>query len=248
MTKTQKILGIDIGGSSIKMGNVIDQNVTDYVTFELPVPNVPNNVFAYIRSYMPVDVSETIGIALPGVVVNDLMKTASNIDISWLTTNTKQLAEDMLERRCVFINDCDSAGLAEIKYGVAKDIKGTVIVVTLGTGIGTALFHNGILFPNTELGHLSVYDISPDIEKYCSAKVKQNLRLEYIEYVDRLNIYLNELYRLLHPNAIVIGGGISEEFEKWGHLIKVPCDIYKAELGNNAGIIGAALYARECKI
>jgi polyphosphate glucokinase len=238
-------VGIDVGGSSIKMGTVIDGEVFQYKTFELPVSSTPNNVFAYIRSNLPADCSDTIGIAMPCVVQNGYMKTTANIDDSWQTINAELVGNQMLEKRCVFINDCDAAALAEVNYGAARHIDGTVIVLTLGTGIGTALFHNGTLFPNTELGHIGLFGITSDAERYASAKVKTNLELDWHTYTDRVNVYLNELHRLFWPSAFIIGGGVSENFNKWQKYINVPCDVYKAELGNDAGIVGAALYAKQ---
>jgi polyphosphate glucokinase len=240
-----KILGIDVGGSSIKMGNVVDDQVYNYVNFELPVSSTPQNVFAYIRSNLPSDVSDTIGIAMPCVVQNGHMKTTANIDNSWQHINAELVGNQMLEKRCVFINDCDAAALAEVRYGAARKVDGTVIVVTLGTGIGTALFHNGTLFPNTELGHIALHGISNDAEKYASAKVRSDWNLSWPDYADRVNTYLNELQRLFWPSAFVIGGGVSENFSEWSRFLKVPCTVYAAQLGNNAGIVGAALYAKE---
>jgi polyphosphate glucokinase len=245
MNDFTKTLGIDVGGSSIKLGNVSNGLVTDYKSFEVPVVTTPNNVFAYIRSNMPNNVSDVIGIGMPCVVQNGLMKTTANIDDSWQNCNPGLLGNQMLGKHCVFINDCDAAALAEVRYGAARNVDGTVIVVTLGTGIGTALFHNGVLFPNTELGHINLFGITSDAERYAAAKVKTNLSLDWYQYVERVNVYLNELHRLLWPSAFVIGGGVSNNFEQWGSLLKVPCDVYPATLGNNAGIVGAALYASE---
>jgi polyphosphate glucokinase len=242
-----KTLGIDVGGSSIKLGNVVGNTVTDNTSFTLPSLSTPSNVLASIKFHLPQDVSDVIGIAMPCVVQNGRMKTTANIDDSWQNVDSAMLAKNVLGRDVVFINDCDAAALAEVRYGSVKDIKGTVIVVTLGTGIGTALFNNGVLFPNTELGHISLPGITYDAELFASAKTKTNLELNWQQYADRVSVYLNELHRLLWPSAFVIGGGVSESFDIWGSLLKVPCDVYKAGLGNNAGIVGAALYARECK-
>ena len=241
----ESTLGIDVGGSSIKLANVSNGLVTDYKSIELPVVSTPNNVFAYIRANLPQNTSDTIGIGMPCVVQNGYMKTTANIDDSWQTINAELVGSQMLGKRCVFINDCDAAALAEVNYGAARHIDGTVIVLTLGTGIGTALFHNGTLFPNTELGHIGLFGITSDAERYASAKVKTNLELDWHTYIDRVNVYLNELHRLLWPSAFVIGGGVSENFDQWQRYIKVPCDVYKAELGNDAGIVGAALYAKQ---
>jgi polyphosphate glucokinase len=242
-----KTLGIDVGGSSIKMGNVEDSNVTDQTSFTLPSLSTPANVLASIKFHLPTEVSDVIGIAMPCVVQDGHMKTTANIDKSWQNVDSAILAKNVLGRDVVFINDCDAAALAEVRYGAVRNIKGSVIVVTLGTGIGTALFHNGVLFPNTELGHIPLIGITDDAEKFASAKAKTDQYLNWERYADRVTVYLNELHRLLWPSAFVIGGGVSESFDAWGHLLKVSCDVYKAELGNNAGIVGAALYARECK-
>lgn len=239
-------LGIDVGGSSIKMGNVVDDQVYNYTNFELPVSSTPQNVFAYIRANMNFDTSEIVGIAMPCVVQNGHMKTTANIDNSWQHINSEIMGGQMLQKRCVFINDCDAAALAEVRYGSARNIDGTVIVLTLGTGIGTALFHNGTLFPNTELGHIALPNITNDAEKFASAKARTDWNLDLRSYCDRVNIYLNELHRLFWPTAFIIGGGISESFDEWGRYIDAPCDVYKAQLGNTAGVVGAALYAREC--
>lgn len=238
-------LGIDVGGSSIKMGTVLDGQVFNYKSFELPVSSTPQNVFAYIRSHFPEEVSETIGIAMPCVVQNGYMKTTANIDDSWQSINAELVGNQMLERRCVFINDCDAAALAEMRYGAGRNLQGTVAVITLGTGIGSALFHDGVLFPNTELGHMPLRFVTHDAELYASAKQKTIRSLDWYSYADRVSLYLSELHSLLWPSAVIIGGGVSEEWDKWGHLINAPCDVYKAELGNNAGIVGAAIYANE---
>jgi polyphosphate glucokinase len=240
-----KTLGIDVGGTNIRMGNVTGSEITDYVSFQLPVVSTPSNVLAYINSKMPMSDNDVIGIAMPCVVQNGYMKTTANIDDSWQNVDCNSLAQTVLNKYCAFINDCDAAALAEMRHGIIRNINGTVIVVTLGTGIGTALFHNGMLFPNTELGHLALYDITDDAEKFASGRIKTNYDLNWYEYTDRINTYLNELHRLFHPSAFVIGGGISESWNDFNRYLNIPCDVYKAVLGNNAGIVGAALYAME---
>ena len=243
----QAVLGIDIGGSFIKFAPVdVDAGVSIVEPAEIPLPKpaTPEKLFAAIRSIMKsLKWSGPIGVGYPGVVKHGRTLSAAHMDSSfighdWLSDLQKLTADPV-----ALINDADAAGLAEVRFGAARDFSapgsGTVLVITLGTGIGSALFVGGQLLPNTEFGHMQMGE--REAEEWAAASVRIKENLDWPDYGKRVNLFLCGTDRLISPDFIVIGGGISENFDKFRAHIKVACPVVAAQLGNRAGLIGAAL-------
>lgn len=247
---SSELLGIDVGGSSIKLGSVdVDCGglLGELVTIPMPSPSTPERVLCAAMEHPRARASRgPIGLAFPAVVKTGCARTAANVDAAWLGVDAPSLIESRWGRRCEFLNDADAAGLAEMRFGAGRDLKGTVMVLTLGTGIGSAPFINGCLLPNTELGHLWLPDpIATEAEDYAAARVRSRLSLGWQDWVARLDVVLAELHRLFWPDVFVLGGAVSEHFDDWGPLLHAPCPVLSAELGAHAGVVGAAVAAAE---
>lgn len=248
MQEQQLGFGIDIGGSGTK-GALVNLQTGEFIgeriKFETPKPATPAAVAATTAKIIKqAEWEGPVGITLPGVVRGSSMLTAANIDPSWLHANIHEVFRAHLgERQITFLNDADAAGLAEVAYGNPQTKTGAVIFLTLGTGIGSAFLVEGKLFPNTELGHLIVD--GEEAEKLASSGVKKSLGLSYDEWAPRLEKVLREYERLFNPAAFVIGGGISRKSARWLPLLSLETPIIPATLLNRAGIVGAALAARE---
>jgi polyphosphate glucokinase len=236
-------LGIDVGGSSIKCG-LIDLNAGTFAgeRFSTPTPAQGSTeallaALASVVANVPGD--HAVGVAFPSVIRNGVVYSAANINKSWIGQPLAQLVGSRLRRHVTAINDADAAGLAELRYGAARNVAGTVLVLTLGTGIGSALFINGQLVPNTELGHLQV--AGREAEKRASGRVKVDGGLSWDQWAGELNVVLNEMHALLWPDLIVLCGGITEEPEKF--LDKLHCEarLCIGALRAESGIVGAAL-------
>jgi polyphosphate glucokinase len=182
-------------------------------------------------------------VTVPAVVKRGEVGSAANIDKSWIGEDADQLFTDVLDRDVRVVNDADAAGLAEVRYGAAKGRKGLVLVTTLGTGIGSALLYDGVLVPNSELGHLEID--GHDAEKRAAASVREDKDLSWEDWAERLTTYYRALEMLFSPDLFVVGGGISKKADKYLPLVKIETEIVPAALRNDAGIIGAALYASE---
>ncbi|MGC3953771.1 MAG: ROK family protein [Propionicimonas sp.] len=244
------VLGIDIGGSGIK-GAPVDLSKGDFATDRLriptPTPSTPQavaEVVAQIAEHFADEIGDApIGVTIPAVVTHGITRSAANIDKSWIDAAAEQIFSQQLGRPVHVVNDADAAGIAEVKYGAAKDNDGLVMVTTLGTGIGTALIYRGVLVPNTELGHIEID--GHDAETQAAASAKTRLGLKYAEYVPRLQRYYETLERLFSPDLFVVGGGISKDSEKFLPQLTLKAPIIPAELRNRAGIIGAAWLAAD---
>jgi polyphosphate glucokinase len=238
------VLGIDIGGSGIK-GAPVDTQTGELVEprFRIPTPepSTPNDVATAVLDLVRhFQYSGPIGCGFPSVIIHGRVLTAANIDESWIGTDAAALFT--AETGCVstVINDADAAGLAEMKFGAGKDFqKGVVIMLTLGTGIGSAIFTDGHLVPNTEFGHLEIR--GKDAEKRASDAARSVKNLSWQEWADRLNEYLQTMERLFSPELIIIGGGVSKESKKFFPYLNTEARVVPALLLNNAGIVGAAL-------
>jgi polyphosphate glucokinase len=238
-----EILGIDIGGSGIK-GAPVDIStgklVSDRIRFPTPNPSSPENVASKL-----IDIVKhfgwkgPVGCGFPAVVNAGKIYTASNIDKNWIGTNASQLFSKTTDCDFVIINDADAAGVAEMAFGAGKDNQGVVFIITVGTGIGSALFSKGRLVPNTELGHLIMHGIIA--ERYCSDAVRKNEDLSWKKWSKRLNEYLVEIERLFWPDLIIIGGGVSKKHSKFFHYLETKTEVVAAHLRNEAGMIGAAM-------
>lgn len=237
------ILGIDIGGSAIKAAPVNPASGTlkaARLRIETPKPVTPaatadvvSQAIEHFRWTGP------IGCGLPSVVRNGTACTAANIDPGWIGTNLVELFSQRTGLDFKVLNDADAAGLAEMRFGAGKGFSGTAIVVTAGTGLGTALFHKQTLFPNTELGHLQLHDRAA--EQLASAAMRTELNLSYREWAKRFDDYLNLLESLFWPDLFIIGGEISQHHEEFFPYLHVKAEIKPAALRNDAGIIGAAI-------
>lgn len=241
------ILGVDIGGSGIK-GALVDTEqgkfVSDRIRIETPKPATPEAVAETLKELVSkFDYTGPIGCGFPATVHHGVAFTAANIDQTWINTPVEKLFTATVNNPCFVLNDADAAGIAEVKYGAGKDKKGVVIMVTIGTGLGTAIFVDGKLFPNTELGHIILND--EIAEHYCSDAARQREYLGWGKWGKRFNKYLNRLQFLLNPDLFILGGGASKSFEKFKDKLELRTPVVTAESLNAAGIIGAALYAEQ---
>ncbi len=240
-------LGIDIGGSGIK-GAPVDLTAgafsTDRLRIETPDASTPAAVAEVVGQivthFEPVS-SGPIGITIPAVVTHGVVRSAANIHPSWVGTDAEKLFRKALGRPVVVLNDADAAGVGELHYGAARDTRGVVLLVTLGTGIGTALLVDGMLVPNTELGHLELD--GHDAETRASSAVREAEDLSWSEWAQRLERYFGHLENLFWPDLFVIGGGVSKKSAKYLPLLSLRTPIVPAKLLNDAGIIGAAWQA-----
>ncbi|HET7279689.1 MAG TPA: ROK family protein [Dermatophilaceae bacterium] len=238
-------LGIDVGGSGIK-GAPVDLEKGDFAADRLRIvtplgatPEAVCDVIAQIVDHFDdVRGDSPIGVTIPGVVTRGIVRSAANIDKSWIDFDAQTLLEETLQHPVVVVNDADAAGVAELHYGAAKGQDGLVILTTLGTGIGTALIYDGELVPNSELGHLEID--GHDAETRAASSVKDLEGLSYPEWAGRLQRYYAHLEALLWPELFVVGGGVSKDADKFLPLLHIRTPIVAATLKNRAGIIGAA--------
>ena len=243
------ILGIDVGGSGIK-GAIVDvesgQLCSQQVEIATPQPATPQLVVEVVDQLVKMcQWSGAIGCGFPAVIQAGVAKTAANIDPGWIDTDVQKLIQNKTGCPCFVVNDADAAGLAEMRFGAGVGRMGTVLVLTLGTGIGSALFYQGQLFPNLELGSLPFNGAS--IENYASAAVRTKDNLSWEDWSKRLNTFLQQVERLLAPDLIIIGGGVSSRHEQYFPYLKTRAELIPAQLFNQAGIVGAAGYAAENK-
>ncbi len=240
-------LGIDIGGSGIK-GAPVD-TATGRLTAErihiaTPVPARPEavaEVVATISQHFGGD--HHIGCTFPGVVMRGVIRTAANLDPAWVGLDAHALLGHATHRSVTVLNDADAAGIAEMAFGAGRQRCGVVLMVTLGTGIGTALFLDGRLVPNTEFGHLEVR--GKDAERRAAARVRDERHLTWKRWAGRVDEYLGRLEALCNPELIIIGGGVSARAERFLPLLHPGCPVIAAQLQNEAGIVGAALHVRD---
>jgi polyphosphate glucokinase len=241
-----RVLGIDVGGSGIKGAPVDLETGTlseERYRIETPHPaNVKQVVTAVGEVVAHFAAADRIGITFPGVVVNGVTRTAANVDESWIDAGAAQLFAEVAGTPVAVLNDADAAGIAEMTFGAGKGHAGVVIVLTFGTGIGSAVFLDGALVPNTELGHLEVD--GKDAESHASAHVREAENLPWDKWAKRVEHYLRTVEKLLRPDLMIIGGGVSRRADKFLPLIKTRTPVVPATLENEAGIVGAALAAR----
>ena len=248
MAKHGLPLGIDVGGSGIKGAPVdLDEGAfaAKRMRVDTPVPSTPDAIADVIHGIVDhfdeVRGDSPIGITMPSVVTHGIVRSAANIDKSWIDFEGEKLFEAKLGHDVVLVNDADAAGVAELHYGAAKGQKGLVVMTTLGTGIGSALIYDGVLIPNSELGHLEIDGY--DAETRAASSIKDKEGLSYPEWTKRLQRYYSHLEALLWPDLIVVGGGVSKDHEEFLPLLKLKTPIVPATLENKAGIIGAAWLA-----
>jgi polyphosphate glucokinase len=239
--------GIDFGGSGIK-GAPVDLSTGEFtaerVRIETPAGASPEKVARVVEEVLEraeVAAGSPVGITVPGVVLHGVVRSAANIDPSWLDVDADALFTERLGRPVTVMNDADAAGLAEVRYGAAKGQPGLVIVTTLGTGIGSALVYDGVLVPNSELGHLEID--GHDAESRAANSVREKEDLSWQAWAEALTKYYRTLELLFSPDLFVVGGGVSKHAGKFLPLVDVATPMVPATLKNTAGIVGAALLA-----
>lgn len=238
--KLRKVLGIDVGGSGIKAA-IIDTKSGEFLTDRLRIPTPPSGTPKEIAEIIgqiakKLQWQGPIGVGFPSVVQNGIAKTAANIDKGFIGLNVEKLFSESTGCQVKVVNDADAAGLAEMKFGAGNNNKGVVILITVGTGIGTVIFIKGKLLPNTELGHIIFKNM--EAEHYVSDATRQKLDLSWNEWALRFDEYLQYLENLFWPDLFIIGGGVSKNEHKFFQYLKVRTNVIPAQLQNNAGIIG----------
>ncbi len=241
------ILGIDIGGSGIK-GAIVDTEkgeiVGDRHRIDTPAPSTPEAVAQVVTQLVQhFQYQGPIGCTFPAVVQHGVILTAANVDQSWIDTNGETLFQAATGYPVHILNDADAAGVAEMRFGAGRDRKGVVIMLTFGTGIGSAIFINGQLLPNTEFGHMKIR--GKDAEHRASARIRSEKDLSWKDWAKRVNEFLGQMEFLFSPDLFIIGGGVSKKFDRFAQYLKVRAELQPAQLLNDAGIIGAAMAATE---
>ncbi len=236
--------GVDIGGTGVK-GALVDittgQLVSERVRVPTPHPATPESVVPVVADLVrQASYDGPVGCAFPAVIKGGIAQTAANIDPSWIGTSVESTVSGQLGGIAVTaINDADAAGLAEMRFGAGRDVAGLVVLLTVGTGIGSAVFVDGELLPNTELGHLEVD--GHIAERRASEIAREEQQLSHRHWAKRFNRYLEVLEGLLWPDLLIIGGGVSKAPEKFMPLLESRATLVPATLANTAGIVGAAL-------
>lgn len=240
-------MGVDIGGSGIK-GALVDVDtgklLTDRFRLPTPVKAKPNDVAETVAEVVKqFNYKGPVGCGFPAVIRRGVVYTAANISQSWIETHVEDLFKTVTGCPSYVLNDADAAGIAEMKFGMGAEYpRGVILMITLGTGLGTAIFVDGKLVPNTELGHIEIR--GKDAERRASDAVRQRKELSWEVWADRLNEYLSTMERLFWPDLIVLGGGVSKQHNKFIPLLRLQAKVVPARLLNSAGMIGAALYAQ----
>jgi len=246
---SKRAIGIDIGGTGIK-GAIVDvksgELLTERLRYETPKGGTPKGIAQTLQELidrLPNAQGLPVGICFPAIVKNGVTMSAANVSKEWIGLDADALFKKELKRTVHVLNDADAAGLAEAKFGAAKDFKGLAILTTLGTGIGTALIFNGKLIPNSELGHLQIEGSDYESKAAFSAKERENLT--FSQWAKRLQKYYSTLEQLLSPDLFIVGGGVSKEYESFLPLLKLKTEIVPAQNRNSAGILGAAYWAKK---
>jgi polyphosphate glucokinase len=239
--------GVDIGGSGIK-GCLVDLErgrlVGERMRLETPQPSHPDAVYRAVGEIVEFfDWTGRVGVTFPGVMKQGVAYTAANVDKSWIGTDVDAGLDRLIPGTVETLNDADAAGVAEMRFGAGRDQAGVVLMLTFGTGIGSALFVDGRLVPNTEFGHIQVD--GEDGERRASAAAREREDLTYPQWAKRVDRYLDVLEAGVWPDLIIVGGGVSKKASKWVPLLSTRTPVLAAELQNDAGIVGAALAAAE---
>lgn len=245
--KTHHAFGIDIGGSGIK-GAVVDlatgQLATERERIPTPQPSTPKKVAGVVTELVRnSEWSGRVGATFPAIIKHGFARSAANVDKDWIGTDVDALFTEATGNPVVVLNDADAAGLAEVRYGAAQGVQGVVIVLTFGTGIGSGLFIDGTLVPNSELGHVELDGHDAESRAASSARERHDLSWEH--WAKRVQKYMAHIESLFSPDLFVVGGGVSKKSEKWLPLLDLQAPVKPAELLNDAGIVGAALAATE---
>ena len=244
---SKKAVGIDIGGTGIK-GALVSTKAgelrSERIKLGTPEGGEPEAIAEVVREIAAaVDdkPGRALGICFPAVVKHGITQSAANVSDRWIGLDADELFSNTLNRHVHVINDADAAGVAEVKFGAGRKRSGLTVMTTLGTGIGSALFYNGVLIPNAELGHLEIDGV--DYETRASFAAMERDSLSFEEWAERLQIYYSTLEKLFTPDLFIVGGGVSKSHEQFLPLLKLKTEIVPAALQNSAGIIGAAALA-----
>ena len=234
--------GIDIGGTGIK-GGIVDLEsgvlVGERLRIPTPQPATPEAVAGVVKQILDeFGWDGPVGCALPAVVQQGVARSAANIDPSWIGTDAAALFTSVSGRPTTLLNDADAAGLAEVTFGAGRGVSGAILVATLGTGIGTALFIDGVLYPNAELGHVFIDGV--DAETRAANSAREREELSWGKWAERLTTYFGHIENLIWPDLIIVGGGVSKKAPKWLPKVQTRAPIVPAQLANDAGIVGAA--------
>jgi polyphosphate glucokinase len=244
-------VGFDLGGTGVK-GALVDlgtgQLVSQRVRVKTPIPSVPSavadaikGIFEVIAKEVAIPANAPVGCGLPGVLKNGRLLSAANIDKGWLEVSADEVIGAAVGRRVYCLNDADAAGLAEIRFGAGKGVPGTVLLLTIGTGIGSAIFTDGHLVLNTELGHFRWRN--NDAEKRVSGTARERRHISWRKWATEFSEYLAEVEIWLNPDLIILSGGVSKEMARYGPYLKTKALVVPAHFLNSAGIVGAAMYA-----
>ena len=243
------ILGVDVGATGFK-GGLVDVKsgsmLTERHRFDTPQPATPSAMAYTFRSLVDhFEYSGIVGVGFPAVIQRNVAKTAANIDKGWIGTSISETFGRTRDVSIYALNDADAAGIATMNFGTGRSHKedGTVIMITIGTGLGAAMFLDGELVPNFELGSLYLKGMDIIAEKFISNKVRKDTNMEWKPFGKKLNKYLSHVNHLFNPDLIVLGGGGSKHFSEYKKYLDVGCEVKPAEMRNTAGTVGAAVYA-----
>ena len=249
-------IGVDVGGSGIKAA-IVDVDTgrltSERLRVPTPMPSTPEAIVASIARLVKrlvksgsLDDSIPVGVGLPGVTIEGTLKFAGNIDQTWIDFPVVERLTRVLKRRVYIINDADAAGIAEMGFGIGKSRQGKVVFLTLGTGVGSGVFNDGVLLANTEFGQMEIRGRAAERRSAAIARVKRGL--SWKAWAADLDEHLDRIQQLMWPNLIILGGGVSKSADKFIPRLTVKCEVVAAELRNDAGIIGAAVVAAESRI
>ena len=243
-----QILGIDVGGTTIKAALVETSTgalLSEHVRIVTPKPATPQAIGETLKGMAEhFGHQGPIGVGFPAAIQHGIARTAANIDKAFIGLPIAAYFTQLSGRPTHVVNDADAAGLAEMRFGAGRNASGVVLMITIGTGLGTALFTNGQLLPNSELGHI-LLDNGVEAERYASESVRVVQKLKWKEWGERFNHYLLTMEQLLWPDRIILGGGVSRKLAKFQPMLTTRAPVVAASLLNQAGLVGAALFAAE---
>ena len=240
-------LGVDVGGSGVK-GAIVDLDTGEFVgerfRLDTPQPATPKAVTKTVAEVVDhFGWTGPVGVTYPGVVVDGVVMTAANVDKSWIGVNVaEQMSAALGGRQVTVLNDADAAGLAEVRFGSGRGVKGLIVLLTFGTGIGSAVLYNGVLLPNTEFGHIEVD--GKEAEHRAASSVKERKEWNYQRWTEEVTKVLVAIENAIWPDLFIAGGGISRKADRWIPMLKNRTPVVGAALQNEAGIVGAAMASR----
>ncbi len=243
-------LGIDVGGSGIKAA-LVDSSTGELLTerqrIETPHPSTPANMSEVVRELVArLDYRGRVGCCFPTIIMHGIARSASNLGEAWRDVPVDATFGKVTGLPFVVLNDADAAAMAEMQMGAGVGLDGMVVTITVGTGIGSGLFYDGMLVPNIEIGHMPGHGGGP-IEAYVSDRTRKQEGLDWEEWGNRFNEFLARVVRVLSPDHIILGGGVSKKLDLFRHALDIPVPVHAAKFLNEAGIIGAAMAAREAE-